>query len=88
MYLNHDELMLLSRGGRVPRAERPRPGPIGPRPPGPGLGGVGRHGRRLAGRLRSVSWPARRRHQAPPPGRGELGAHAYLELEFTIEDER
>jgi hypothetical protein len=45
MYLNHDELMVLSRGGRVPRAERPTPAMVRPERAGPGrlsmlLGGL------------------------------------------------
>ncbi len=50
MYLDRDELMLLSRGGRVPRAQRP--GPVVPLPEreGPGRLVTLRDG--LRGRLR------------------------------------
>jgi hypothetical protein len=97
MYLNHDELMLLSRGGRVPRAERPVPAAMLSRYSGTGMlsgysgsgfGGTRHSGRSLAERIRAVWRLVPRRSRASRAGRGELGAHAYLDLEFTVEDER
>lgn len=52
MYLNHDELLVLSRGGRVPRAERPRPVVLPPERVGPG---------RLATLVRGLRARSRRR---------------------------
>jgi hypothetical protein len=68
------ELMILSRGGRVPRAMHPGPRPL-PVPvrseragPGPLV--------RLVRRLRS--------RRAPRPA---LDTHQYLQLEFSVDDE-
>jgi hypothetical protein len=72
------ELMILSRGGRVPRAMHPgpRPLPVPVRSERPERAGPGRLAR-LAQHLRR---PSRRR--------GELDVHSYLELEFAVDDER
>jgi len=97
MFLNHDELMVLSRGGRVPRAERPVPAAMLSRYSGTGMlsaqTGAGLHrprrlGRSLAGRVRAAWQLVRGRPQASRTGRGELGAHAYLDLEFIVKDKR
>lgn len=52
MHLNHDELMLLSRGGRVPRAERPRPVMVLRDQVGPGRVATLVHGLRTRSRRR------------------------------------
>jgi hypothetical protein len=97
MFLNHDELMVLSRGGRVPRAERPVPAAMLSRNRGTGMlsaqTGAGLHRpRRLAGSLAErtrAAWRlVRGRPRASRAARGELGAHAYLELEFIVKDKR
>ncbi|MGI8712874.1 MAG: hypothetical protein ACR2NR_06780 [Solirubrobacteraceae bacterium] len=75
MLFNRDELLLLSRGGRVPRAQRPRPGPVD----------VGPVRRRPTSRPRWLS--LRGRGGEPRPRRGELNPHAYLELELVVDDE-
>jgi hypothetical protein len=68
------ELMILSRGGRVPRAMRPGPRPL-PVPVRSERAGPGRLAR-LVRRLRS--------RRAPAPA---LDTHQYLRLEFTVDDE-
>lgn len=73
MYLDRDELMTLSRGGRVPRAMRPPPGPL-PVPPQPREG---------PGRLVTLVRRLRSR-RAPRPA---MDTHQYLQLEFTVDDE-
>jgi hypothetical protein len=74
VYFDRHELMILSRGGRVPRAMHPPPGRYPVPPPGPREG----PGRlvRLARRLRS----RRTSGQA-------LDTHQYLRLEFAVDDE-
>ncbi len=72
MYLDRNELLLLSRGGRVPRASRaPVPLPERERREGPG-------------RLVTVV----RRLRNRPAGDPALDAHQYLRLEFVVDDER
>ncbi len=73
MYLDRNELLLLSRGGRIPRASRapavPLPDPERREGPGRLVTAIGR----LCGR------PARR---------PALDTHQYLRLEFSVDDER
>jgi hypothetical protein len=69
--LDRNELLLLSRGGRVPRASRAKPLPVPPQRAGPG---------RVAKLIQRL-WARSRR-------RSRLGLQTYLELEFTVEDER
>jgi hypothetical protein len=71
------ELMILSRGGRVPRAMHPgpRPLPVPVRSERAERTGPGRLGR-LTQRLRR---PSRRG--------GELDVHSYLELEFPVDED-
>lgn len=72
MYLNRDELMLLSRGGRVPPATRAGP----PRPQPPGGERSGRRGwRRPTGR--------RDAHGSRGPG-AYARRDTYVELEFAV----
>lgn len=72
MYLDRNELLLLSRGGRVPRASRPPiPLPEPERREGPG-------------RLRA----AVRRLRGGLARRPALDTHQYLRLEFSVDDER
>jgi hypothetical protein len=72
VYLDRNELLLLSRGGRVPISSRPRPvPPLGPQRTGPCRVA------RLVGGVR-----ARLRRSA------QLDAQKYLELEFVVDDER
>jgi hypothetical protein len=73
MRMDHGELMLLSRTGRVPRAVRAGPGAIDAREPRTRLT------ERLRGRREAGTERARR---------GELNTHAYLDLEFVVDDER
>ena len=77
MFYNRDEFMLLSRGGRVPRAA-PRAGPSDPRhelPPAEPWR-VQLAVAAVAGRLR--------RHRAPG---AQLDRDAYRELEFAVDDD-
>jgi hypothetical protein len=72
VYLDRNELLLLSRGGRVPISSRPRPvPPLGPERTGPG---------RLATLVAGMRARVRRRPQ--------LDAQKYLEMEFAVDDER
>jgi hypothetical protein len=72
VYLDRNELLLLSRGGRVPISSRaPRVPPLGPERTGPG---------RLATLVGGVRARLRRRAQ--------LDAQRYLEMEFAVDDER
>ena len=70
------ELMILSRGGRVPRAMHPGPRPLPGVPVRSERAGPGRLVR-LVRRLRSR-----------PAGRPALDTHQYLQLEFVVDDER
>jgi hypothetical protein len=87
MYFHRDDYLLLSRGGRVPR-----PAHIEVRhhwhthPPSPGR--LRRGGARL---LAGLPRRCTRDSDAPGAGQrspGELDIHAYLELEFAVDDER
>lgn len=72
MHLDRNELLLLSRGGRVPISSRPRPvPPLGPQRTGRGP---------LATLVGGVRARLRRRPQ--------LDAQKYLEMEFAVDDER
>ena len=74
MYFDRHELMILSRGGRVPRAMHPPPGRYPVPLPEPREG---------PGRLvRLVRWLRSRR--TPDPA---LDTHQYLRLEFAVDDE-
>jgi hypothetical protein len=73
VYLDRNELLLLSRGGRVPRASRPPAVPLPDRQRREGPGAIVAAVRRLRGR------PARR---------PALDTHQYLRLEFSVDDER
>lgn len=72
MYLDRDELLLLSRGGRVPRASRHPAVPL----PDPG---------RREGPGAIVA--AVRRLRSRPARRLALDTHEYLRLEFSVDDE-
>ena len=94
MQFQHDEFLLLSRSGHVPRSAPLRQPHQWPRAAGP----LGSPRRRLAS-LRS-RLPAPVRHQQPdgdgatgarPVQRdrgGRLDIHEYLELEFTVDQRR
>ena len=72
MYLDRNELLLLSRGGRIPRPSRaPVPLPDRERREGPG---------------RLVTLVRRLRNR--PAGRPALDTHQYLRMEFVVDDER
>jgi hypothetical protein len=72
VYLDRNELLLLSRGGRIPRARRaPAPLPERERREGPG---------RFVTVVRRL-----RRRRAPRP---TLDTHQYLRMEFAVDDER
>lgn len=87
MHLNRDELLLLSRGGRLPLSQRAGPGRLRGRPPvdrGAApvtVAGGGLH--RLAARLR------RRGSSHALPGYADREAYVRLEFAvgFTAEDE-
>jgi hypothetical protein len=68
------ELMILSRGGRVPRAMHPGPRPL-PVPVRSERAGPGRL-------VRLVRWLRSRR-----ASRQALDTHQYLRLEFSVDDE-
>jgi hypothetical protein len=72
VYLDRTELLLLSRGGRVPRASRAPAVPLPEHEPRQGPGRLVRALRRLRGR------------SAPRPA---LDTHQYLRLEFAVDDE-
>ena len=72
MYLDRNELLLLSRRGRVPISSRPRPvPPLRPERIGPG-------------RLATLVAAVRARLRQP----AQLDAQKYLEMEFVVDDER
>jgi hypothetical protein len=73
VYLDRNELLLLSRGGRIPRASRPPAVPLPEPERREGPGRIMAAVRRLRGR------PARR---------PALDTHQYLRLEFSVDDER
>jgi hypothetical protein len=75
VYLDRYELMILSRGGRVPRPSRPRPVPL-PVPVRSELAGPGR--------AATLVHALRRRSRR----RGQIDVHTYLEMEFAVDDER
>lgn len=73
MYIDRDEMIILSRGGRVPRATRPVLLPV-------------RVWSQRAGpsRVATLVEGLRRRSH-----RGDrLDVHSYLKLEFAVDDER
>jgi hypothetical protein len=72
VYLDRYELLLLSRGGRVPRASRAPAVPLHQREPREGPGRLVTAIRRLRGQ------------SAPRPA---LDTHQYLRLEFAVDDE-
>ncbi len=74
MYLDRNQLLLLSRGAQIPPASSLTPRPIQTRPP---------RGRAGPGRLATLVAALRRRGQR----RGRLDPQAYLELEFVIDDD-
>lgn len=90
MVSNPDQLIMFRLSGRVahisepPSRPRPRPHADLPRPIGYTRGRRSSLRRRLADRLGSdrVRVPSRR------PSRAELDPHAYLALEFTVDEER
>ena len=87
MYFDRDELMILSRGGRVPRAmyPGPRPLPVPVRSERIERAERARRAKRAGpGRLTRLAHGLRR----PAPRRAELDVHSYLELEFVVDDER
>jgi hypothetical protein len=73
VYLDRNELLLLSRGGRIPRASRHPPVPL-PEP----------ERREVRGRLMTAVGRLRGR----PARRPALDTHQYLRLEFSVDDER
>jgi hypothetical protein len=73
VYLDRNELLLLSRGGRVPRATRAPAAPLRER--------VRREGP-------SPLVAAVRRLRSRPARRPALDTHEYLRLEFSVDDER
>lgn len=82
MFLNRDELALLSRGGRVPRALRPAPAGLHERAV-TAAGPAGWRVRLAPGRLR----PTRATGRAPAavaPARAPIPSQRYLELEFAV----
>jgi hypothetical protein len=87
MYFHRDDYLLLSRGGRVPR-----PAQVQVRhhwhthPPSPGR--LRRGGARLLAGLPRSATRSREASSAGQRSRSELDIHAYLELEFAVDDER
>ena len=86
MVSNPDQLIMLKRFGHVDRVSEPRSRPQagGSRPIGYTRGRRSSLRRRLADRLGSPRVRSRSRR----PGASELEPHAYLALEFTVDDER
>jgi hypothetical protein len=74
VYFDRHELMILSRGGRVPRAMHPPPGPLPVPLPEPREG---------PGRLATLVRRLRSRRTARPA----LDTPQYLRLEFAVDDE-
>jgi hypothetical protein len=74
VYLDRYELMILSRGGRVPRAMHPAPGHPPVKVPSERTG---------PGRLARVARRLRSGRAGPA-----LDTHQYLRLEFAVDDER
>jgi hypothetical protein len=74
VYFDRHELMILSRGGRVPRAMHPPPGPLPVPLPEPREG---------PGRLMTLIRRLRSRRTQRPV----LDTHQYLRLEFAVDDE-
>jgi hypothetical protein len=73
VYLDRNELLLLSRGGRIPNASRAPAVPL-PEP------------ERREGPSRIVA--AVRRLRGRSAHRPALDTHQYLRLEFSVDDER
>lgn len=81
MYSARDDYLLRSRWGHVPRT--PRAGPRGSRPDfAPAERPSPSRGRPRRGLARVLRRPGR------DPSPGELDIHAYLQLEFAVDDER